>query len=128
MKKSYTPEEKKAYFQNFRLNWVKAKELAETDKYKGIIAEVQRQGITTSVYSIVYAAMQMEEAGFDGLPHVDCKTFALWKKSGFAVKKGEISRVKGVSWVNVSDEGDTEKKVLPKGYALFHRSQVEPIQ
>ena len=123
-----TKEEIKEYYKGVREMWKKAKELAETDKYRGIIKECREQGIEFSAYGITFIAQQMEEQGLEGLPHIDTKTFNLWKKNGFRIKKGEKSTLTGIVWKefkNKNDDDDDDGYVYPKIYNLFHSSQVE---
>lgn len=74
----------------------------------------------------MFCKMQMQAHGLDGVPVIDCKTFHLWKKSGYKVKKWEKAKIWWVSWKDVSKE-DEEKFLICTKYALFHRSQVEKM-
>ena len=98
-----------------------------TDEYQAIFSEAQSAGakISATGFAIIYS--QMRQLGLDGLPYVDCKTFAGWKEAGFKVKKGEHSNLLGITWISAGkkesdDEGDGYK--FPKAYHLFHRTQV----
>ncbi len=138
-KKTYSAEEKKAYFAALRERWQDIKNrvtAGELDQIKGIIAE---HGLTVSPWSYAFTAASMRAQGFDGIPYLDCKTFNGWKQRGFKVRKGEKSTIKGIVWLGVgskAEDPDTAHKaraqgkggfLMPKQYALFHRSQVEPI-
>jgi hypothetical protein len=78
--------------------------------------------------------MDMRHLGYDGLPYIDCKTFGGWQASGFKVKKGEHSRLSGITWMKTAggkrleDDDDDYTYMYPKTYHLFHKSQVEPIK
>lgn len=139
MKKTYSAEEKKAYFAALRERWQDIKNrvtAGELDKIKAVIAE---HGLTVSPWSYAFTAASMRAQGFDGIPYLDCKTFNGWKQRGFKVRKGEKSTIKGIVWLGVGskaedpDQADKARAqgkrgfLMPKQYALFHRSQVEPI-
>ena len=132
--KTYTKEQKAAYFKKLRQDWRKAKELADVDEITAIMINHGLQKF--SPYSFAYVQMQMNILGLEGVPYIDCKTFQGWEENGFRVKKGEKSQLGGIVWrtangKQASDEDvDDEKKasyVFPKAYALFHKSQVEEI-
>jgi hypothetical protein len=128
----YSPEEKKVYFQGLRDQWKQAKELS-LNKAQEIQAIIENHGLNISITGYTLVQMQMEKLGLDGLPYLDCKTFNGWRENGFIVKKGEHSKISGITWKNASDkvEGNPEKEtsfMLACEYKLFHRSQVEPIQ
>lgn len=136
-RRKYTPEEIKQYYAEIRDRWSRAKEYANTDKCKAILAAMALHGITeTSPTSVMAVQMQLEELGLDGLPFVDVKTFQGWKEIGYVVRKGQKSILTGVSWKPTEkknrETGETEEtgggRLLAKGYALFHRSQVEKIE
>lgn len=126
---TYTKEEKKEYFKNLREKWNQNKIKADNDsnireRYEAIIKE---SGGKFSYYSFYFTLMDMKANGFEGNPYVDCKTFNNWKESGFKVKKGEKSKISGITWVSTETSEDEEGFVYPKMYHLFHKSQVEPI-
>lgn len=125
--KNYTKEERKEYFNKLRASWQASKKLAETDKYKAIIAEVHATGLNVSAYGICYIWEQMERLGLKGLPHIDAKTFNGWRNSGFKVKKGEKAKLHGITFAKPKNEEDETDFTFPKNYALFHISQVENI-
>lgn len=132
MKKTYTKEERAAYYKRLRENWSAAKEVGNEDEIKAIMMQ---HGLNFSVRSYCYVAMQFRALGLDGIPYIDAKTFMGWKESGFMVRKGEKSQIDGITWIGVEGkEVDTpegnEKKggyAMPKAYHLFHKSQVEPL-
>ena len=72
----------------------------------------------------------MENNGFDGFPYIDCKTYKNWQENGFIVKKGEKSKIDGITWIapkGKDGEEEDGKGLYPKRYRLFHRSQVEAL-
>lgn len=136
-KRKYTPEEIKQYYAEIRERWTIAKELSTSDKCRAILDQMALHGITeVSPTSIMAVQMQLEELGLDGLPFVDVKTFQGWKEIGYVVRKGQKSILTGVSWKPTEkknqETGETEEtgrgRLLAKGYALFHRSQVEKME
>lgn len=135
MKKQYSKEERQEYYRALRARWQKAKEIANEDEIKAIM---MAHGLNFSVRSYAYVAMQLRALNLEGIPYVDTKTFMGWKESGFMVRKGEKSLMDGLTWVTVEGKeteptdnaGESEKSrgyAMPKAYALFHRSQVEPL-
>ena len=126
----HTKEEKVADFKSLRERWAKNKALAETDNdakkhFEAMQAE-SPSGISYTGY--YFTLVQMREQNLEGLPYVDCKTFQGWKQAGFQVKKGEHSKIEGITWVAIEDKnGEDEEYVYPKVYKLFHKSQVEVI-
>lgn len=126
---SYTKEQKQAYFKNLREEWKKSKELADNDKEAEAL---HRESCgQMSYYSFYYTLVAMRKLKLSGIPYVDCKTFNRWKESGFIVKKGEKSKIKGITWIkskNKDGEEDPDAPVYPKLYNLFHRTQVEAIE
>ncbi len=62
----------------------------------------------------------------DGIPYIDCKTFKKWQESGYIVKKGEKSKISGITWIS-NEKDDDEKFIYPKQYNLFHKSQVTEL-
>ena len=135
MKPTYTPEQKKVYFAGLRARWQAIKDgvtSGQLDTIKAIIAE---HGLNVSPWSYAFTAASMEYHGFDGVPYLDCKTFLGWRATGFKVKKGEKSKISGISWIIIetkstpdNDNAEEGRQALrPKEYHLFHRSQVEAI-
>jgi hypothetical protein len=129
----YTKEEKKAYFLKLRELWKANKVIADSDtnakaKYEAIVKESPNYKI--SYYSFYFILKDMLAQKLDGNPYVDTKTYKGWKEAGFQVKKGEESKLHGITWVTPQedDEEDENNFVYPKMYNLFHRSQVESIQ
>lgn len=74
----------------------------------------------------VFCKEQMQSIWLSGVPVIDCKTFALWKKSGYKIKKWEKAKIWWVSWKNVAKENQDDFLICTK-YVLFHRSQVEKL-
>ena len=137
MKKEFTKEEKKAYFQSLRDSWSAAKKIAMNGERAEIEAIIKNHGLNISVIGFCMIAHQMKAQGLDGLPYLDAKTFMGWKENGFMVMKGQKSTLRGITWIGIepskedSAEIETEGKhgyAMPKEYHLFHRSQVEAIQ
>lgn len=128
----YTKEEKQAYFLKLRQQWKENKELAEKDtnarsKYEALVKE--SPNFRFSFYSYYFTLRDMQRLGYDGNPYIDTKTYKGWKEAGFQVKKGEESKINGMTWItSQKDEKEGENDfVYPKMYNLFHRTQVEPI-
>jgi len=127
-------QSKKEYFKLLREKWEYAKALADADqKAKALYVEV---GDKVSYHSFYFTLRQMKDLGYEGLPYIDCKTYNGWKQVGFMVKRGEKSKIKGITWVEVvqpkkdpKDPNEEEKKfTYPKLYHLFHKSQTEEIK
>lgn len=135
MKKTYTKEEKQAYFKGLRERWTANKASADQDedtrkRYEAIKAEAPDFKI--SYYSFYFTLQSMKMQGFDGLPYVDAKTFNGWQGAGFIVKKVEKATLEGITWLEVEKDkkqgqDEAESFLMPKSYKLFHRSQVEAI-
>jgi hypothetical protein len=131
MKKEYTKAEKQVYMKGLRDQWKMNKELANKDtnaqaRFNAILNEA---GGKISYYSYYFTLMSMQHYGYEGEPYIDCKTFQGWLDKGFRVKKGEKSRIDGITWVNFKDkQGEEEDVVYPKVYHLFHNTQVEEIK
>lgn len=125
--KTYTKEEKKAYYQGLRDRWTEAKKRITEHERGEIAGLIEKHGLSISPLSFYIVSMIMQREGFDGLPYLDAKTFQGWKQNGFKVKKGEKCRIKSVSWVEIKGEDEEEGFLMPKEYHLFHRSQVEAI-
>ena len=49
--------------------------------------DIRRELFWKSPYNIMLCFMQMDEAGFEGIPHMDTKTLKAWNKLGYRVKK-----------------------------------------
>ena len=119
----YTQAQKQEYFRNLRARWKTSKELADKDEVaKALFKEV---GGDFSYHSFFFTLQDMKKLGYDGLPYIDCKTYKGWKEAGFQVKKGEKSRISGITWLSNDAEDEDDKFVYPKVYRLFHKSQVE---
>jgi len=132
--KKFSKDEKKKYFEDLRLDWQRSKALAENDlKAEALYRESGLTGV--SYFSFYYVLKQMKALKLKGLPYVDCKTFKGWLENGYKVKKGEKSKLQGITWLGVKEDSkvasskDKEKiKFLyPKVYHLFHKSQVEEL-
>ena len=119
--------DRKEYYRKLREAWAQAKELAKTSKYEASYLEAQKMGLKVSMTGYTFCKLQMEGLRLEGTPYIDAKTYNAWKKSGFIVKRGEKSKLKGVTFVKVEDE-DKDSFMYPKAYSLFHRSQVEPLK
>lgn len=124
----HTKEEKTAYFKSLRERWAKNKALAESDiDAKKAFEAMQAEspgGISYTGY--YFTLLQMRDQKLDGIPYIDCKTFQGWKQAGFQVKKGEHSKIEGITWI-ASKNDKEEENIYPKVYKLFHKTQVEPI-
>lgn len=125
-----TKEQKKIQTQNLRNEWKKNKKLADNkDEITAVYNEATKNGLQVSAIGFRIALVQMRKLGFSGLPYIDCKTFAGWKKSGFGVIKGQNSKVHGITWmiVKAKDEEEDNGFAYPKQYHLFHKTQVEAL-
>jgi len=135
MKKEYTKEEKKAYFQGLRNNWNAAKKLSENGGKAEAEAIIKNHGLSVSLIGYLVINNQMRDQGLDGLPYLDAKTFMGWKENGFMVQKGQKSTLHGITWIGIepAHEDGVEAEdgkhgyAMPKEYHLFHRSQVQEI-
>jgi hypothetical protein len=128
--RTYSKEEKQAYFSSLYDQWKKAKEYAEASG-DIITAIISQHGMNVSAAGFALVQMQMAAQGLDGIPYLDAKTFEGWRQAGCIVKKGEHSTIFGLTWIKAkgSEEQEPEEesgKCFPKAYHLFHRSQVEP--
>ncbi len=121
---TYTKEQKKEYFSNLRKQWQDSKALAENDKVSQAV--FNEQGLKVSYFSYYFTLLQMRKLQLDGIPYIDCKTFKKWQESGYIVKKGEKSKISGITWIS-NDEDNDEKFIYPKQYNLFHKSQVTEL-
>ena len=129
-----TTQDKKAYMAELRLRWQAAKRTADDPQVKGLYELLREQSpeLRISAYSFAYVLSVMRRAGLEGLPYLDCKTFNSWKDCGFKVKKGEKAQIHGIVWKSFETKekdgnGDNIEFMFPKAYALFHKSQVEPL-
>lgn len=128
MIKEYTKEQKSEYFKNLRERWAQNKLAADQDldarkRFEAIESEAGK----ISYYSFYFTLQDMIRNKFEGNPYVDTKTYQGWKQSGFKVKKGEKSKIDGITWMDIGKENE-DKILVPKIYHLFHKTQVEPIQ
>ena len=128
-----TKEDKKQYFQGLRDGWKKAKDLVNDPEYKAKFQVLMSQApdFKVSATGFAFCLNSMKRNSFEGLPYLDCKTFAGWKQSGFMVKKGEKSKIDGLTWIASTKENEKGEKetsgMYPKGYRLFHKTQVEAL-
>jgi len=127
MTNTFTKEEKQKYFQSLRSRWEEAKDLAKKDEYQAMFMEAQRLGLKVSETGFTFTKVQMENLNLDGMPYIDAKTFKGWKDSGFKVKKGEKSVIKGITFIKPKSADDSDDYMFPKMYCLFHKSQIEAI-
>jgi len=126
--KKYTKKEKQAYYKGLRNRWSEAKKLAEKNEYLASYEEAKKLGTELSYTSFILIKKQLVENGLEGTPYIDTKTFKGWKESGFQVKKGQKSIIKGITWLaSANDDDDDNVQVFPKVYSLFHTAQVEKI-
>lgn len=127
----YTKEQKQEYFKNLREQWKKNKLDASLDSDARLRYEaIKRESNGNFSYEAFYwTYKQMQKLNLDGVPYINCKTFDGWKESGFKVKKGEKSKISGITWLSfkTKKDGKDEDVVYPKVYHLFHSSQVEPL-
>jgi len=130
----YTEEEKKAYFASLRVRWTAAKTRSESSDVKESEKFRLASALTPnlSVAGYCYVLEQMEVLGLEGVPGIDARTFVGWKAAGFMVRKGETSRMSGITWISSDAKTGADGKkeegfTFPKEYHLFHRSQVEAI-
>ncbi len=122
----FTKEEKQKYFKELRESWKKSKELSEKDEIARAL--FRKAGMNVSYTSFHFTLVQMRALKLEGIPYVDCKTFKKWKESGYIVKKGEKSKVNGITWIAEDEDDAQNAKVYPKIYRLFHKSQVEELK
>ena len=134
-KKTFTADQKRQYFTGLREKWKANKEAADQDKdararFEAIDKEAKKG---FSYYGFYFTLMNMQAQGLDGNPYIDCKTFNGWRGAGFKVKKGEKSKVSGITWISPASKDKTTGEdvesdyVYPKCYHLFHRTQVEAL-
>lgn len=118
-----------------RKDWLEAKETASKTNIESL-AEYKRlvqEGLKISATNFFYVLQQMKKINLTGVPYLDARTFKGWKDIGYKVKKGEKSKIHGVSWLKVEGEVEGENKdmkkldkvIFPKVYHLFHISQIE---
>jgi len=128
-----TKQSKQEYFKKLREDWKQAKALIENPEYKEKFALLLKESpdMRISATGFAFCLASMKANNFDGLPYMDCKTFKGWKDSGFIVKKGEHSKVDGLTWIvstKENDQGEEETSgMYPKAYKLFHSTQVEAL-
>jgi len=135
MTNKFSKQEKKVYFEKLRLDWQRSKALAKNDmKAEALYRESGLKGV--SYYSFHYVLKQLRALKLKGLPYIDCKTYHGWQTNGFKVKKGEKSKIKGITWLAVKEDGkmanQKDKKedikfLYPKIYSLFHKNQIEEL-
>jgi hypothetical protein len=132
MQKTYSKEERAQYFQDLRERWQAAKELAQDNAILAAHKEAEAlTGRSISAASFADVKNQLHELQLQGTPYVDTKTFRGWRDSGMQVRKGEKSKITGLTWIKAGDDDQDDKKssyMFPKEYHLFHGSQVEPIE
>jgi hypothetical protein len=138
-KQTHTKEERSAYYKALREQWQNAAQYAsaatnEDELMWSVFMEAHSTGIEyISKTSFLFVRLQMKELGLSGIPYLDCKTFEGWKRSGFQVKRGEKSALKGMTWIHAekdkeaSKDAESKERVYPKVYHLFHKSQVEAV-
>ena len=125
-----TPEQKKIYRQELRDRWQKTKAELTAGELSAAKAIMESHGLNFSGISFLIVSHQMKTLGYDGIPYLDCKTYKGWKEAGFQVCKGEKSHIDGITWIEVGEKPDSEEEpeesgyCIPRGYHLFHRSQV----
>ncbi len=130
-----TKEEKRAYVKGLRDRWQSAKKMATEDQTKEIDAIIATHGMKISPVGFMIISHQMKAQGLDGLPYLDAKTYQGWIENGFRVIKGQKSTLDGITWISCGTkvekpklaDGDDGMYMIPKGYHLFHRSQVQAI-
>jgi hypothetical protein len=106
--------------------WKKAKEVVQNGLESATekeLEEVRKTIPTMSPISFMSTKLQMKALGLEGIPGLDTKTLAGWKKFGFLVKKGEHSQLKGITFVEMENKQGDEY-IAPRMYHLFHSSQV----
>ncbi len=133
MQKTYTKEERAQYFQDLRNRWQAAKDLSQDNAILAAHHEAQViAGRSFSVASFADVKRQLVDLKLSGTPYVDTKTYKAWRDSGMQVRKGEKSKITGLTWIKADDsKTDDDKKTsftFPKEYHLFHSSQVQPIE
>ena len=131
-RKQFTPEQKREYFAGLRNQWQAAKALAAADDSIGAMyTQLCTMGVgDISMYNVSLILMQARQLNLDGLPYVDFKTYEMWRKAGFQVRKGETSPVFSLTWIGTKSDDETEatdRPKYPKLTHLFHSSQVEAI-
>ena len=131
--KKYTTQQKKEFYAKIRSDFATAKKEAEKLEFRRAYEHAQAQGLTMSLYAFVFVKIQLEKLGLKGIPYIDCKTFAGWKKNGYTVKKGQKSKINGITFLRIEPKKEDKEKekeskngfLIPKAYKLFHISQVE---
>lgn len=123
----YTKEEKQKYFTDLREKWKQNKLDADQDlDAKKRFEAIQKEAGQINYYSFYFTLQDMIRNGFEGNPYVDTKTYNNWKQAGYKVKKGEKSKINGITWMDISKKSE-DKILIPKTYHLFHKTQVEEI-
>jgi len=123
-----TELEKKAYFKSLRDRWNLAKQKLAAGDIKLIEAIISTHGLNVSNNGFMFVKMQLDDQKLSGLPYLDAKTYRGWLENGFRVIKGEKSTLDGITWITCNKKTDPEKSfMIPKGYHLFHRSQVAAL-
>jgi len=130
--KKFTKKERAEYYAKVRTGWEGAKKRAldSEEEYEAAYIEAQATVGSFSFNSFVYIAEQLKKLNLGGIPYIETKTYKGWRETGFSVRKGESSKIHGVTFmqINKEEEGKTDSNYsIPKVYALFHSSQVEPI-
>ncbi len=59
-------------------------------------------------------------------PYTSCLTFRRWLQYGYRVRKGERA-IRSITYLEEKDKLGNIINTYPKGVALFHRLQVEPV-
>lgn len=115
---------------DLRSVWIKAKaSISESEKEKiEAFKKLNNMQISYISFFIVQCAMNSQK--LKGYPYIDAKTFSGWKEEGKIVKKGQKHFCTSITWVpsNKKDDDSDDTFMYPKGYFLFHRSQVEDIK
>ena len=137
--KKRSKKERAEYLKKLRKRWAESKVLAEKDEIaKALYREA---GLNISFYNFAFVLSQMKAQGLEGLPYIHAKTFKKWRELGYKVKKGEESKLDGITWISTTEKrGQEDTKTegieeeveegyrFPKLYHLFHESQVEAIE
>lgn len=118
---------------DLRAKWSEAKKTITQEEQESISKFIADNALKISPLSYFIVSQQMKAQDLDGIPYRDAKTFKGWKSQGLCVKKGQHSFATGITWrtAKTKDENgkwvDSEDTgfVVPMGYKLFHRSQVE---
>ena len=125
--KTATKLTKAEHSAKLRKEWADIKNSLTADQISEAEAICKSHGLNFSATGYAFCKAQMAQANLAGMPYVDCKTYAGWKKAGFQVSKGQKSFGYGITWLKVEKKTKEESFIYPKQYALFHASQVEAI-